>query len=238
MKRKAAAVIVWIAIWECISQAVKNPFLLAGPLDTLQALAGLAVTVDFWLSILNTSVHILAGFITGSILGIGAAAAAHRSRIFSDFISPLIQVMKSVPVVSFVLMLLIWAGSRMLSFWIPLLVVLPILYLNTKKGLDATDAGMLEMAEVFGMRPAAKIRCIYLPQLRPYFTSAFSLALGMCWKSGVAAEVIGQPLGTVGNGLYRAKINLDTARLFAWTLVIILLSVMFEKLAEKLLKRL
>lgn len=228
---------MWIAIWACVSLTVKNPLLLAGPWDTLEALVHLAVTADFWLSLLNTSLHILCGFAVGSLLGIVTAAAAYRYRWFSDFFGVFIQAMKSVPVVSFVLILLIWAGSRMLSFWIPMLVVMPVLYLNTLKGLDATDRGILEMADVFGMRVSAKIRTIYLPQLRPYFLSAFSLALGMCWKSGVAAEVIGQPIGTIGNGLYRAKISLDTARLFAWTLVIVLLSVLFERIADLILSR-
>ncbi len=238
MKRKLIAVILWVAIWECLSLAVKNPLLLAGPWDTLQALGRLAVTADFWLSMLNTSLHILCGFAVGSLLGIITSAAAYRYRWFSDFFGVFMQAIKSVPVVSFVLILLIWTGSRMLSFWIPLLVVWPVFYLNTKKGLDASDRGMLEMADVFGMHLSAKIRTIYLPQLKPYFLSAFSLALGMCWKSGVAAEVIGQPLGTIGNGLYRSKINLDTARLFAWTLVIVLLSVLFERIADWILSRL
>ena len=217
MKRKLIAVILWVAIWECLSLAVKNPLLLAGPWDTLQALGRLAVTADFWLSMLNTSLHILCGFAVGSLLGIITAAAAYRYRWFSDFFGVFMQAIKSVPVVSFVLILLIWTGSRMLSFWIPLLVVWPVFYLNTKKGLDASDRGMLEMADVFGMHLSAKIRTIYLPQLKPY---------------------IGQPLGTIGNGLYRSKINLDTARLFAWTLVIVLLSVLFERIADWILSRL
>lgn len=237
MRRKIFSCLFWILVWEAVSRLVGNVFLLAGPVNTVTALVHLVHDSDFLYSILNTSLHILCGFAAGSAAGIAAAVIAHNSRMFQDLMEPLVRVIKTIPVVSFVILLLIQVGSRMLSFWIPVLVVFPVLYLNTKAGLGAADISMLEMTEVFDAGRIARIRLVYLPALRPYLLSAFSLSLGMCWKSGVAAEVIGQPLETIGNGLYRAKINLDTARLFAWTLVIVILSAAFEKAGMLILKK-
>ena len=138
--------------------------------------------------------------------------------------------LKAVPVASFVIILLIWAGNRMLSLYISALVALPLLYLNTLSGLKATDPKLLEMATVFHMPTLRRLRFIYLPALFPYLYSAFQTALGMAWKSGVAAEVIGQPLGSMGNGLYNAKIYLETGELLSWTIAIILISYLFERL--------
>ena len=75
-----------------------------------------------------------------------------------------------------------------------------------------------------------QLRGIYLPQVLPYFRSAVSLAVGLCWKAGAAAEVIGLPAGTVGENLYNAKVYFQTPDLFAWTAVIVAVSLVFEKL--------
>lgn len=111
-----------------------------------------------------------------------------------------------------------------------LFVVFPNIYLNTLEGLKSADAELIEMAEVFRLPFATRFFYIYRPALKPFLLSAFQLSLGMSWKSGVAAEVIGTPLHSIGGALYLAKIYLDTADLFAWTAVIIVLSVLFEKI--------
>ena len=53
-----------------------------------------------------------------------------------------------------------------------------------------------------------------MPQVLPYFRSAVSAALGLCWKAGTAAEVIGLSGGTIGERLYTAKVYFQTPDLF------------------------
>ena len=88
----------------------------------------------------------------------------------------------------------------------------------------------MEMAQVFRLSPARRVRYLYLPQVMPYFRSGCTVALGLCWKAGIAAEVIGIPKGSIGEHLQQAKVYLDIPDLFAWTLVIVLASLAFEKL--------
>ena len=130
---------------------------------------------------------------------------------------------------SFVILVLIWVSSRNLSVLISFLMVFPVIYTNVLDGISQTDRGLLEMAEVFGIPFGRRLRTIYVSQVLPYFRTGCSLALGLCWKAGVAAEVIGIPQNSIGENLYNAKIYLDTPALFAWTLVIICISVLFEK---------
>ncbi len=141
----------------------------------------------------------------------------------------MIAVFKSVPVASFVVLLLIWFGSGRLSFWISFLIVLPNVYVNTLAGLKSTDSRLLEMARVFGMGRGKKFFYIYRPALMPYIGSCLKISLGMSWKSGVAAEIIGLSEASLGERLYMSKIYLDTAGLFAWTVTIVLVSFLFEK---------
>lgn len=235
-KRKVLIIAFWLVLWQALAMAVHNDILIVGPLQTMQALFALIQTADFWLSIASTWLRITAGFILGGALGILLAYVSYRKQAVRELLSPVIAAMKAVPVASFVILILIWAGSEGLSFFISMIVVLPVLYLNTLSGLDSTDKKMLEMAAVFHMPKSARLRYIYLPQLEAFLLSGLKLSLGMSWKAGVAAEVIGQPLQTVGNGLYRSKINLDTAQLIAWTIVIVLIAWLMEKLVVLLLQ--
>ena len=145
--------------------------------------------------------------------------------------------LKAVPVVSFIVLILIWAGGVWLGFAISIIVVLPIVYVNVLEGLMNTDRNLLEMAQVFRLAKMTCIRKIYSRSVKPYFISALSLACGMAVKSGIAAEVIGQTRNTIGNGIYMSKVYLAIDQLFAWTFVILLLSWLFEKAVSILLAK-
>ena len=228
---------VWLVLWYGLDRFINNEILFVGPAATAQALWRLARTSEFYISILSTLARIALGFMAGAAAGIAVAILGYRFRIVGKLISPFVMILKSTPVASFVILLLIWAGNRNLSLIICFLVVFPIMYLNTQSGLMAVDEKLLEMARVFRMPWRSRIKGIYIPSLRPNLVSAISLSLGMSWKSGVAAEVIGQPLHTIGNALYRSKIFFETADLFAWTIVIIALSWIFEKGVGRVLRR-
>ncbi len=153
-------------------------------------------------------------------------------------LEPVMTFLKTIPVASFVILALIWAGSPRLSMVISFLVVLPMIYVNTIAGLKAADPKLLEMARVFRFSSLKKVRFIYFPALLPYLISGCKVSLGMSWKSGVAAEVIGVPAHSIGEHLYMSKVYLDTGGLFAWTFVIILISALSEALFLSFLKRL
>ncbi len=230
MKKKIIIIAGWLAAWQLLSVIIHNPILMAGPLETLGALASLLGTAEFGESLAFSFLRIVGGFLAGSAAGILLAYLADRKPVLRDILAPLVTVLKSVPVASFIILALIWFGSGALSFVISFLVVFPILYLNTLQGLQNLDGKLLEMAEVFHIPASSRLKYIVLPGIYPFLQSGFELALGMSWKSGVAAELIGQYKLSIGNQLYMDKITLDTAGVFAWTVVILLVSWLFEKI--------
>lgn len=228
--KRVLIVVCWLVIWQAAAIVIHNKILLAGPVESAKALLDMAKTADYATSVITSMGHIVAGIVMGGFLGILLGALALRFKILGDFISPIVTVLKSVPVASFVILILIWIGSDNLSTVIVTLIVFPIIYLSTTQGFSGADDDLLEMAHVYRMPLANKIRYIYIPALIPSYMGAFSVAVGMGFKSGAAAEVIGQPLLTMGNGLYRSKINLDTAEVFAWTFTIVLSAWLTEKI--------
>ena len=233
--RKAVILLIWLVLWQLASVVVDNSLIFVGPLEVVRALCTLIPTSVFWqtvgISLCKIGIGLLAGFVMGMILG----ALAYRFSLFREMIAPLISLMKTVPVASFVILALIFMGSENLCLLIVFIIVIPVVYNNTYAGFHSTSKEMLEMARIFRITGWKKFRYIYQPALFPFLLSASKVAVGMSWKSGVAAEVIGLPTNSIGENLYMSKIYLETADLFAWTFVIIVVSALFEKLFLKCL---
>ena len=227
---RAGALVFWLAVWQAAAMAIGQEVFLVSPLRALVTLAGLLPTADFWGRVAFSSGRILLGFLLGAVSSVLLAAAAHRLSWVELLLAPVMQLVKATPVASFIILALVWVRGSSLSTLIGFLMVLPVLYGAVQTGIRSADPQLLEMAQVFRLPVGRRLRAIWLPAVLPAFRQGCSVALGICWKSGVAAEVIGLPNGSIGDALYRTKITLSTGELFAWTFVIICLSAAFEKL--------
>ena len=173
--------------------------------------------------------RIAGGFGAALVLGTALAFAAGRWPAVDVLLRPYVLVIKSVPVASFIILALIWMRTSALPLFISFLMVFPILYTNVLAGIRSADRELLEMARVFRVPWLRQARCILLPAAEPFLLAGSAAALGMSWKAGVAAEVIGVVGGSIGEKLYEAKIYLQTGDLLAWTAVIVALSALFER---------
>ena len=203
---------------------------LVSPVQALRTLVQLLPRADFWQRVGFSSGRILLGFVLGAVVSVVLAVCAARWSAADALLAPVMQLVKATPVASFIILALVWVRGSALSVLISFLMVLPVLYGAVRTGIAGADVQLLEMAAVFRLPAGRRLRAVWLPAVLPAFRQGCSVALGICWKSGVAAEVIGLPNGSIGDALYRAKITLSTGELFAWTFVIILLSAGFEKL--------
>lgn len=228
--RRMMAVGFWLAVWQAAAMAIGQEVFLVSPVQALRCLLRLLPQADFWHRVGFSAGRILLGFGLGVVCSAALAVAAEICPAAEILIAPVLQLVKATPVASFIILALVWVRGASLSVLISFLMVLPVLYGAVRTGIRSADPQLLEMAKVFRLPFARRLRAVWLPAVLPAFRQGCSVALGICWKSGVAAEVIGLPNGSIGDALYRAKITLSTGELFAWTFVIILLSAGFEKL--------
>lgn len=237
--KKTAAVLLALLVWQAAASYIDEKLLLVSPLQVVVRLSELCKEAEFWGAIFYTLKSIAIGFLLGLICGIALAFLATRSGIIKTLLWPYMITIKSVPVASFiVLAIILLSSSSKLSVFISFLMVLPIIYTNLVTGAESTDNAMLQMADVFGLSRKRRLLYITLPQIKPYLISASTVSIGLAWKSGVAAELIAQPRGSIGEALYYSKVHYDTADLFAWTVVIVICSIVFEKLFVLILKQL
>ena len=229
--------VFWIVVWQVFALIVDQQLFLASPISVIVTLAALVTQSAFYAAVVNTFLHITTGFLCAFLIGIGFAALSAKVRVIKKLLLPLMTMINSTPVASFTILALILVGSKHISALMAFIMVMPIIYTNTLSGIQQIKKPMFEAAEIFGMPRAERLRYIYLPETLPYVLSSSSVGLGISWKAGVAAEVIGIASKTIGGKLYDAKNLLNTSELFAYTLVIILISLAFEKLFVALLKR-
>ena len=234
--RRILAVIFALAVWQICAMIVDTEFLFPSPIDVITRLFTLWQEDGFFTSIANSFLKIVSGFLLGLILGTVLALTAARFSIIEDLLWPFMITIKSVPVASFIVLALMWLTSRELSTFISFLMVVPIIYTNILSGIKSSNREMDKVATVFRMSLGRRILYIWIPRIKPFMLSACSIALGLSWKAGVAAELIGIPSNSLGEMLYYSKIYFNTLDLFAWTVIIVLLSIGFEKLFISLLK--
>jgi NitT/TauT family transport system permease protein len=227
-------VVFWILIWFLLALAVDNDILLSSPQATAVSLCQMLFQSKFWQAVAGSFVRIALGFLSGFAAGALLAVLGAGFNIIEELLRPVMGLLKAVPVASFAVIFLIWRGSSFLAMAVCFIVVMPNVYVNILEGIKNTDKKLLEMARVYNVPFIKKFMYIYRPALEPFVKSALKVSVGMSWKSGVAAEIIGTPASSIGNSVYMSKIVLDTAGVFAWTAVIIVLSCICEKIVLKI----
>lgn len=234
----------WLGVWQlaalCLDHSLNgkgNELLLPYPLTVLHALLALVQQPVFFQTVFASLGRILTGLTLGVLVGSVLAVLTSCSRWADRLLSPVIRVVQATPVASFILLVLLWTGKDSVPVVIAALMVIPVVWGNLSRGIQETDRQLLELARAYRFSRWKTARLVYLPALRPYFISAITTATGLAWKSGVAAEVLCVPRLAVGSRIFQTKYYLEIPDLFAWTAVVVTLSLLLEKLLRALLGR-
>lgn len=233
-----AIAVFWLAVWLVAARLVDKELLLPYPQAVLEKLGQLCLTLSFWKNVMLTLLRILLGILLAIIVGTVLAVLTCRFALVDRLLYPLITVIRATPVASFIILVLIWLGSGKLPVFICFLMVLPIIWAAVSDGIRALDPKLKQVCQAYGFSFGKRLRYFYIPSILPYFLSACKTSIGMAWKAGVAAEVLAVTPDSIGKQLYNSKLYLETSELFAWTAVVILLSLAIEKAATKLIGRL
>lgn len=235
---KIVVLFFWIAIWQILYFIVGRDIYVPSPYSVFERLSQLIFIASFWESVFHSIFRVLIGIIVSIVLGVVLGTLSALNRYVYDLLSPLVTAIKSTPVISFIIVALIWFSSASVPVFICFLMCFPIIWTNVVEGIRNVDRNLLQMAYIYEVKETKILRHIYLPTITPYFVAAGIMALGMGWKVSVAAEVLSHPRYGIGSHLYSAKVYLDSVELFAWTLVVIVLSMLFESTFSWLIRKL
>ena len=235
---KSAIILFWLLVWQLVSTFVNQEILIVSPVRVFQRILELAAEAKFWEITLWSFIRITIGFTAALAVGILLGAITAKFRIIHDLFQPIISLIKATPVTSFIMLAFVWISpTGYITTFISFLIVLPVIWANVFEGIKNTDKNLLEMAEIMSVGKWKILLKIYTPSVKPYLTAACSVAYAMAWKAGIAAEVITRPQLSIGREMYYSKIYIETQDLFAWTMIAIIISVIFEKILLRFLKK-
>lgn len=231
------AALFWLALWSLAALYVSQELILPSPLSVVRTLLKLGAEPQFWKAAALSLLRIFGGFTAGLVLGSLLAVLTVRFELADALFSPAIRIVRATPVASFIILALLWMGHALVPAFMAMLMVMPVVWESLRAAILAVDRELLEMALVYRFGKWRTLRLVYLPSVLSPYASSLTTALGLAWKSGIAAEVLCLPRLAIGTNLYYSKIYLETPSLFAWTIVVVLLSLILERLFARLIRR-
>ena len=229
--------IFWFLIWHVLSLIVDNSFMLPGIKKTFSALMTLITQKTFLKAVISSTVRVILGLALGCTFGIILAILCKKISLFYDIFAPIITVIRSTPVASFIVILWLLLDGNTLTVAIGFIMVLPIIWQSTVDGISSIDESLLEVSRIFEFSVVKKFRLLILPAMKNFLFPAIITSTGLAWKAEIAAEIIAYTKNSIGQGINDAKIFMDTPTVFAWTLVVIFFSIILESLTKFLLRR-
>ncbi len=235
---KVAVAAFWLLVWWILYLLIARPVILDSPAQTFLTLLTLLIEKAFWSKVALSLLRILLGLAIGCVAGVVLSVFTSRSKAVYELFKPILTLAKTVPVVSFIMLL--WLAffkyKGVMPVVISALMVFPIIWSDMTIAQKTMDNKLLEMANCCA-KPFDVFLYVRLPHMFPYFISGISTSIGMAWKAGIAAEVICSPIDSIGREIHNARANLEADVLFAWTAVVVVLSIFLEFLLVKLLKK-
>lgn len=220
----------WIGVWQLVYLMLNNELYVPAPISVLKTLSVLIFKLEFWQSVYASIARTLIGIMISIVLGIAFGVICSVNKFMYDLINPLVIVIKTTPIMSFIIIALVWFSSNNVNVFICFLMCFPLIWTNVIEGIKNVDESILSMAKLYKVKKHIVFNKIYVPCVLPYFSAACISSIGLGWKASIAAEVLSNPKHSIGGQLYNAKLYIDSSELFAWTFVVIVISIVFESI--------
>lgn len=234
---KISVFLFWIGVWTAASLAVHQELLIPAPWTVVFHLYNIIRKGTFLKVVFTSLMRVLGGFACGCAAGIILAVLCCVSPVLDALLYPPVRIISAIPVTSFIILVMLWLPYTYVPVFIAALLVTPVIFGNVQAGIRETDRSLLEVARIYRFGRRKTLTKVYIPSVLPYFASGALTALGLAWKAGIAAEVLALPKNAIGSGMYYSKLYLETADLFAWTVIVIIFSFCLEKLIQYLMRK-
>ena len=230
----ALALIFWLSLWEILARTLDLSFVFPTVLDTAAAMLSLLALPVFYKIVLFSLLRVLLGFFFGLVFGAILSILANVNTVCRAIISPMMSVIKATPVASFIMVLWCFIGSSPVPVVIGALMVAPLIYHNLSDAILTRSKELEEVCTVYGVKGYRRFKLLYLPVILSFLIPSTVSGIGLCWKASIAAEIIAYTQNSIGKEIYLSKAYFEGADLFAYTITVIVLSIVFEKLVKYL----
>ena len=226
-----------VLLWKLASVLIGTDIILPAPETVFLRLVKIIMSAEFRLAAGSTILRTLYGLLISFILGFSAGIACGTNKTIDALLSPVVSTARTVPVMSIILLAMIWFKTDFVPVFVCVLMIFPILTANVKQGVSSVNRKLLDFGKVYGLTRAEILLEITIPSVVPFVLAGLRAAIGVAWKVVIAAEVLSQPLHAVGTGLQFSQMNLETSEVLAWTVIAVFLSWLSEMLLDVFIKK-
>ena len=234
--RKTLPILFLLLLWELASILVNHSYFLPDVISTLKALFTVLCELSTYKAIITTFLRVILGVCFGTFAGIILAILSHKFKFIYDMVSPIIKIIKAIPVASFVVLLYVSMHGGALPIFIAFLMVMPIVWQNLIDAYNSIDENLSEVCDAYEIPYMKRLKILIFPTLVRFLIPAIITSVGLAWKSEISAEIIVTTVNSIGEMIFYAQYAYDTAKVFAWTVIIVFLSIGFEFLTKRVLK--
>lgn len=226
----AVSIIALILIWAFVAFIVDNEVKIPSPYATLLSFIEIVRDGKFFLRLGNTLFRVIISFTISFSLAIFLGVLSGFINPIYYLLKPLLLLQRSIPTMAVILLALIWLNRELAPILVGGLIVFPVLYTSVVTGIRAIDKKLLEMVKVYKLDFKRKLKCLYIPSVKEAIISISAVSMSLCIKVTIAAEVLSQPRFAIGTSFQMEKVAVNTAGVFAWSFIAIIIASIFEYL--------
>lgn len=225
----------FLIVWQILSLIVKSDLILPSPVTVFAALMQILKNAVFYKAFLFTFLRILAAFIISSILGLILGYLCSRFKTFDIFFEPFNTILRVTPVVAIILIVVFWFKSDFVPVFVSVLMTFPVMCSSVKNGFNSVPKNYLESAQVYNLSEFQTLFQVKIPMSKSFIYNGLISTFGLTWKVIVAGEVLCLPKNSIGYLLQKNNLHLQTANVFAVTVILVLVCFIIQKFLDFLL---
>lgn len=224
-----------VGAWKILSLVIKSGIIFPPPEQVFLVFIKKLPTASFWKNTGISAFRVSEGFLLSLVAGVAAGILCGRYAVLYSFMKPFISLVRVVPVLSIILIAVIWLDSAQVPVFVSFLMAFPIITGNTIEGMNSRDRKLDQMAEIYGLTKKSRLVSVTIPQLFPFISAAVKTSLGLTWKVVIAAEILSLPRYGIGSAMQNSQLKIETADVFSWTAAAVIVSALFELTARLLM---
>lgn len=228
---------ILLLVWQAIAVKVNNDIYLPKLQEVLTSLFQIVKEKDFLLIVFSSFYRTIISFGVALVFAIIMGVLSSLYPLINNLLKPLNSIGKTIPTLVLVVLALIWVDKDNAPFIVGIAIVFPILYDGILNTLTKNDKKLEEMMKIYEVPTLEKVKKVYVPNIIFYILKILVPTISLAFKVVIAGEVHGQPKYGIGASVQIAKMNFDTPTIFAWIVIIAIISLLFELVNKILTKK-
>lgn len=235
----------WILLVSCIlitwflaSAWIDNSIILPSPYEVIEQMITQIKDIKLYESLVMTFFRVFLSVFVSSIVAFIVSFLSHSYKSFATYFDPILLFLRSIPNVTFVILLLFWVSREMSIYIVSFLLLFPIFYQNLYESIQEISKSWKDIFIIYPQSWFKKLKMVYLPLLRPAIVSSWISCSSLGFKVVVMAEIMTSVSLGIGANMQYDRLNLNLAGVMAWTIWLLICVCIFNTLLKKVLERL